>query len=89
MYRESLFVESCKGKITDSCLASVSEEPRLYGDYQYYMSLGGDQFLDIPTVIDNNFGIQGIVIHVSHFIAGQTFELSGYTAFGKKNRVTY
>ena len=72
------------GKISESCLASVSEEPRLYGDYQYYLSFGGDQYFDMPNIIENNFGILGINVHVAHFIAGQTFELTGYTAYGKK-----
>ena len=58
-------------------------QPRLYGDYQYFLSFGGDQYFDIPNIIENNFGVLGQVVHVAHFIAGQSFELAGYTAFGK------
>ena len=52
------------------------------------MSFGGDQLYNIPNIIDNNFGILGIGVHVVHFVAGQLFELSGYTAFGKLVIVT-
>ena len=52
------------------------------------MSFGGDQLYNIPNIIDNNFGILGIGVHVVHFVAGQLFELSGYTAFGKLVLVT-
>jgi hypothetical protein len=59
-------------------------DPRAYGDYQYYLSFGGDQYFDIPNIIENNFGVLGLVVHVTHFIAGQSFELTGYSAYGKK-----
>jgi hypothetical protein len=31
----------------------------------------------MPTIIDNNYGLLGINVHVAHFIAGMSFELSG------------
>jgi hypothetical protein len=67
-----------------TCSASgTASEPRRFGDYQYFMSFGGDQFYNIPQIMENVFGVLGIVIHVSHFIAGQVFELTGYTTFGE------
>ena len=75
---------SCKGK-DGTCLGIGLDEARAsstYGAYQYYLSFGGDQFFNIPTIIDNNFGVLGLGIHVAHFIGGMSFELAGYTAYG-------
>jgi hypothetical protein len=65
-----------------TCSTQLLSEKKGFGDYQFFLSYGGDQYLDLPNSIDGNFGTSGIVIHVSHFIAGQVFELTGYTTFG-------
>ena len=79
-------------QITSKCLPSLNGtcsestalmDPRAYGDYQYFLSFGGDQYFDIPNIMENNFGVLGLVVHVAHFMAGQSFELAGYTAYGK------
>lgn len=59
------------------------EEPRLFGDYQYYISFGGDQYLDIPLAIDAAYGTRGLIVQVGHFISQVSYEVTGYAALGK------
>ena len=76
-------LRSCQGHLPNGTCSSVDVyEPRAFGEYQYYQSFGGDQYYNMPLVMENVFGVLGIVIHVSHFIAGLVFELTGYTTFG-------
>jgi hypothetical protein len=74
---------NCSASQNETCSSYTSLFPRAFGDYQYYLSFGGDQYFDIPNIMENNFGVLGLVVHVTHFIAGQSFELAGYTAYGK------
>ena len=74
----------CPSSQNGTCSSSTAlTNPRAYGDYQYFLSFGGDQYFDIPNIMENDFGVLGQVVHVVHFIAGQSFELAGYTAYGK------
>ena len=57
--------------------------PRAFGDYQYYASFGGDQYLDLPAAIDNIYGTSGIWPQVVHVMSQPFFEAAGYTAMGK------
>jgi hypothetical protein len=82
-YRGSHVNNACSSTHNGTCSAILPTDPRAYGDYQYYLSFGGDQYFDIPNIIENNFGVLGLVVHVAHFIAGQSFELAGYTAYGE------
>jgi hypothetical protein len=82
-YRGSYVSNDCSSSHNGICSAIRPTNPRAYGDYQYFLSFGGDQYFDIPNIIENNFGVLGLVVHVAHFIAGQSFELAGYTAFGE------
>ena len=66
-----------------TCTTTSLIDKRAFGEYQYFLSFGGDQYFDIPNIIENNYGILGINVHIAHYIAGQVFELTGYTAFGK------
>ena len=55
---------------------------RAYGDYQFYLSYGGDQYFNVPRVIDNVFGPPGIYRQLGHILAQTNFEAAGYTAIG-------
>ena len=43
----------------------------------------------MPTIIENNFGVLGLNVHIAHYIAGMSFELAGYTAYGKRANLVH
>ena len=66
-----------------SCLADTSAEAKAYGDYQYYMSFGGDQYFDLNRAIDAIYGSTGILIQTGHWMSQTSYEVAGYTAIGE------
>lgn len=66
-----------------SCLADTSAEAKAYGDYQYYMSFGGDQYFDLNRAIDAIYGSTGILIQTGHWMSQMSYEVAGYTAIGE------
>ena len=63
------------------------DNSRAFGDYQYYVSYGGDQYFNVPAAIDNIFGASGIYPQLGHVLAQPSFEAAGYTAIGKSSGV--
>ena len=57
---------------------------RAFGDYQYYMSFGGDQYFNLPATIDAIFGASGIYPQMGHVLSQPSFEAAGYTAMGQE-----
>ncbi len=55
---------------------------RAYGDYQYYVSFGGDQLMNVPSGIDGIFGVSGLMTLVAHIVIAMPSELVGYTTYG-------
>ncbi len=55
---------------------------RAYGDYQYYLSFGGDQLMNVPSSIDGIFGVSGLMTLVAHIVIAMPSELIGYTTYG-------
>ena len=74
-----------------SAAASTAEldSSRAFGDYQYYMSFGGDQYFNLPAAIDNIFGTSGIYPQLGHVLAQPNFEAAGYTAIGESAWSSY
>ena len=72
----------CPLEDSSSCLQGFQAEPRLFGDYQYFLSFGGDQYLDIPLAIDAVYGTRGLIVQVGHFISQVSYEVTGYAALG-------
>ena len=62
---------------------SELDSSRAFGDYQYYVSYGGDQYFNLPAAIDNIFGASGIYPQLGHVLAQPSFEAAGYTAIGE------
>jgi len=58
--------------------------PRAFGDYQYYVSLGGDQYFNLPASVDAIFGASGVYPQMCHVLSQPSFESAGYTAMGEK-----
>jgi len=82
-YNPSLAVlHSCAGA-NSTCLASAgSETSKAYGDYQYYMSFGGDQYFDLNRAIDAIYGSGGLIIQTGHWMSQVSYEVAGYAAIG-------
>ena len=59
------------------------DQPKAFGEYQYFLSFGGDQYLDIPLAIDAAYGIRGMIVQVGHFISQVSYEVTGYATMGK------
>ena len=66
------------GKTNDACL----DESKAFGDYQYFLSFGGDQYLDIPLSIDAVYGTRGMIVQICHFFSQVSYEVTGYAAMG-------
>ena len=66
----------------NSVFVTSYERNRAFGDYQYYLSFGGDQYFNMPKVIDSVFGLAGQVSQMSNWICAVPFELVGYTVYG-------
>jgi hypothetical protein len=67
-----------------TCLAPVSGQSKAFGDYQYYLSFGSDQYLDIPLAIDAAYGTRGLIVQMGHFVSQVSYEVTGYAAMGKE-----
>ena len=65
------------------CLANGKVESKAFGDYQYFLSFGGDQYLDIPLAIDAAYGIRGMIVQIGHCISQVSYEVTGYAVMGK------
>ena len=72
-------LDPCAGA-NSTCLAT--EASRAYGDYQYYMSFGGDQYFDLNKAIDAIFGASGLLIQTGHWMSQVSYEVAGYSAIG-------
>ena len=66
---------------TENCLSK--ESGRFFGDYQYFLSFGGDQYFDLPLAIDAIYGTRGLIVQVGHFLSQVSYEITGYAAIGK------
>ena len=75
------FFDACSSA-NSTCLAEGSEASRAYGDYQYYMSFGGDQYFDLNRAIDAIYGASGLIIQTGHWLSQVSYEVAGYTAIG-------
>ena len=73
--------EACQGD-PGTCLIGGSEDSRAFGDYQYFISFLGDQYLDIPLAIDAIYGTRGLIVQLTHFFSQVSFEVTGYAALG-------
>ena len=70
--------------VNGTCLALEEwDQPKAFGEYQYFLSFGGDQYLDIPLAIDAAYGIRGMIVQVGHFISQVSYEVTGYATMGK------
>ena len=67
----------------ETCLAPKEDQSKAFGDYQYYLSFGGDQYLDMPLAIDAAYGIRGMIVQIGHFISQVSYEVIGYATMGK------
>lgn len=70
------------GSNSTTCLVEAIEDSKKFGDYQYYMSFGGDQYFDLPRPIDAIFGSGGLIIQTGHWMSQVSYEVAGYTAIG-------
>jgi hypothetical protein len=66
---------------TENCLSK--ESGRFFGDYQYFLSFGGDQYFDLPLAIDAIYGTRGLIVQVGHCLSQVSYEVTGYAAIGK------
>jgi len=74
--------ETCPGD-SGTCL---EEQSRAFGDYQYFISFLGDQYLDIPLAIDAIYGTRGLIVQLCHFFSQVSYEVTGYAAIGQLAR---
>jgi hypothetical protein len=65
-----------------TCLALGEDQSKAFGDYQYFLSFGGDQYLDIPLAIDAAYGTRGLIVQMGHFLSQVSYEVTGYAAMG-------
>jgi len=70
----------------DTCVVPGFERPKAFGDYQYFLSFGGDQYLDIPLSIDAAYGTRGLIVQCGHFVSQVSYEVAGYTALGENEQ---
>ena len=70
-------------------LVASHEGNRAFGDYQYYLSFGGDQYFNMPRVIDSVFGLAGQLSQMSNWICAVPFELVGYTVYGNYHGIKH
>lgn len=80
--REKFYNINYSSAANDTCLATGSPQPKAFGDYQYYLSFGGDQYLDIPLAIDAAYGTRGMVVQIGHCLSQVSYEVTGYAAMG-------
>ena len=66
-----------------ACLALGEDQSKAFGEYQYFLSFGGDQYLDIPLAIDAAYGTRGLIVQMGHFVSQVSYEMTGYAAMGK------
>ena len=69
-------------RLTTQVPFGALESSREFGDYQFYMSFGGDQYFDLPASIDSNYGVLGQVTQVSNAFFTIPTQLAGYAAYG-------
>jgi hypothetical protein len=62
---------------------AIADQSRAFGDYQYYLSFGGDQYLNIPAAVDGIIGVSGLYRQMGHALSQPSFESAGYTAMGR------
>lgn len=75
--------------LNDTAVADLDlDQLRAFGEYQYYLSYGGDQYFNVPRVIDNVFGPPGIYRQLGHMLAQISFEAAGYTAMGQYTSIS-
>lgn len=67
-----------------TCIAPGAQSSKGFGDYQYFLSFGGDQYLDIPLAIDAAYGTRGLIVQIGHFTSQVSFEVVGYAAMGEE-----
>ena len=60
---------------------------RAFGDYQFYLSYGGDQLFNLPFAVDSNFGVSGQISQVSNSFFTIPCQLAGYAAYGKLSKL--
>jgi hypothetical protein len=60
-------IETCSAANNGTCLSLKPDQSKAFGDYQYFLSFGGDQYLDIPLAIDAAYGPRGLVSISSTF----------------------
>jgi hypothetical protein len=70
-------------------LAPKSDQSKAFGDYQYFLSFGGDQYLDIPLAIDAAYGTRGLIVQMGHFTSQVSYEVIGYAAIGNDFSLLY
>ena len=93
MYRQGVYISYFNfrpliidaNEVTND-LYSYSEVPRAFGDYQYFLSYGGDRFFNMPLVIETETGLFGHIIQIVDTIVIIPFQLVGYSAYGKFRR---
>jgi len=73
-------LHACAGA-NSTCLATAGDS-KAFGDYQYYMSFGGDQYFDLNRAIDAIYGASGLLIQTGHWMSQTSYEVAGYTAIG-------
>ena len=73
-------------RLTTQVPFGALESSREFGDYQFYMSFGGDQYLNRPASVDGIIGVSGIYRQISHLLSQPAFEAAGYTAMGKNRK---
>ena len=66
-----------------TCLALGEDQSKAFGEYQYFLSFGGDQYLDIPLAIDAAYGTRGLIVQMGHFVSQVSYEMTGYAAMGE------
>ena len=81
-YNPTLMASAPCSGVASTCLATTSQDPKAFGDYQYYMSFGGDQYFDLNKVIDAIYGASGLIIQTGHWMSQVSYEVTGYTAMG-------
>lgn len=73
------------GGSNSTCLIESSGDSKKFGDYQYFMSFGGDQYFDLNKAIDAIFGASGLIIQTGHWLSQVSYEVAGYTTVGNFN----
>ncbi len=60
-------IGTCSAANNGTCLSLKPDQSKAFGEYQYFLSFGGDQYLDIPLAIDAAYGTRGLVSISSTF----------------------